>query len=109
MEAISYDDETDFLLDSMAIVEAGVEALAAVARGEAADPAVLEALAVVLSDDRLIMTATMRAAAVPVREVRAGLPEDRTPPPADVRERAERCRVLIRTPIAPTAQHAAWL
>lgn len=90
----------DLLFDSLAAIEAGLLALDAIARGEAANLPVLDALAEVLDDPRLTMTTTARAAAHPLRQLRALAPADGVPSP-EARVLAESCQALIKTPPPP--------
>jgi hypothetical protein len=97
------DEANELLYASGAALEAGVLALEALSRGEAAAPEALDALATTLEDQRVVMAETARAAAAPVRDLRALLPEDGKRPSSDVRVRAERCRALIAKPPPPAA------
>lgn len=91
-------DEADDLLYSLgAALEAGVLALNALSRGEAADPAALDALADVLEEQRVTITETSRAAAGNVRALRALLPAEGAPSP-EAQALAEECRIAIATP-----------
>ncbi len=91
----------DLLMSLGAALEAGVLALNALSRGEAVDPAVLDALAAVLEDPRVILPKTSSAAAGTVRALRALLPEDGAPSP-EARALAVECKIAIAAPTART-------
>lgn len=92
----------DNLLMSLgADLEAGVLALDALSRGEAVNPAALDALAAVLEDPRVVLPKTSSAAAGTVRALRGLLPEDGAPS-AEARALAVECKIAIAAPTAST-------
>lgn len=98
------DEADDLLWSSAAAVEAGVLALHALARGEAADPAALEALVAVLEDPRVQLAPASVAAAGTVRELRGFLTEG-IPPSPEARALAARCSLALATPPSPPGKH----